>query len=90
MANEKSLVAALRRTWEALGKRAVSNTGKGLTAEDARAFVREYIEGEMALTETVASAWHPLTEVEKGRLLAEAFPDGESYEQGQALPEGGD
>jgi hypothetical protein len=90
MADGSDLVAALRRTWDALSKPAVSSSSKGLTAQDVREFVRGYVEGEMAFTETVATAWHPLADEEKERLLAEAFPDGESYGQGQAPPEVGD
>lgn len=87
MADENNLIDRLRRTWDAVAEGAASKTNKSLTAQDVRAFVRGYIEGEMRFTETIAAASNPLTEDEKCRLLAEAFPEGETYEKGEAPSE---
>ena len=78
--DEKYTVAAMRRTWEALTEKALNQAAVGqMTAEDARSFVRGYLEGEARMTKFATEEWNPLPEEGKRRLLALAFPDGETY-----------
>ena len=78
--DKKLIVAGMRRTWEALTENALDQAAKEqMTAEDARSFVRAYLEGEARMTRFATEEWHPLPEEDKRRLLATAFPDGDTY-----------
>jgi hypothetical protein len=75
--DENYLIAGMRRTWDGLASQARNQDAvEQMTAEDVRAVVRGYLEGEARMTRIVMEEWHPLPEEQKMRLLELAFPDG--------------
>jgi hypothetical protein len=73
---KKHMVAALRRTWDALANGAFAETGaQTLTAEHVRQYVSKHIAAESRDSTTNRKFWSPLTEDEQYQLLEDAFPD---------------
>jgi hypothetical protein len=73
--DHKYTVAAIRRTWDVIAGRVFEEANKNrLTAREVRRHVEDYIDGEGNGSASARSFWDTLSDEDRRRILAQAFP----------------